>query len=614
MHGYRFFLYFCLIIIDTQIKTIMKDFFKMMLASALGFILASLVFSFISIFIMFAMMSSMANSFGKQDKFILENNSVLNLRLDGSIQERVPESDPFSDIFNSNRPTVMGLNDIIGAIRKAKNNDKIKGIYIDSRMIGASLATLTEIRQELLNFKETGKFIVAYSDSYLQSGYYLASVADKVVINPEGMLDIHGLASTPIFFKDALDKLGIKMQIFKVGTYKSAVEPFTQTEMSPANREQVSSYLNDMWSFIKTDLANSRNMSESQIDSIANQSTLLKGRNFLLANNLVDTLLYEVEMKNYLRQLLDLDEDDKIPSATVADMKSVKSTNIKKTNNTIGLLYAVGDIKSGAGSSGIQDKYLVNEIEKLRKDKDIKAVVLRVNSGGGSAYASEQIWKAISDLKAEKPIVVSMGDMAASGGYYISCNASKIVAQPPTLTGSIGIFGMIPNFKGTTEKVGVNMNVVKTNEFADFGNLYRPFNAQEEALMQNYINRGYDLFITRCADGRNMPKDTLAQYAEGRVWTGNQAKQLGLVDELGGIDKAIEIAAELANLGKSYVVFEYPRMKSPFEELFKKQKEELVAKTLKEYLGDSYELVQMIKATEQQDYMQARIAYELNIK
>lgn len=592
----------------------MKDFLKTMTASAVGFIIANIIIFFIAIIFFSAMISSMSKSFNTKDKFILEDKSVLNLVLEGTIQERIPESDPFLDTFSGGKITNMGLNDIVAAIRKAKNEDKIKGIYIDSRMFSASPATLAEIREELIKFKESDKFIVAYADSYSQAGYYLSSVADKVIVNPEGMLDMHGLASNIMFYKDALDKLGIEMQIFKVGTYKSAVEPFIQREMSAPNREQVSSFLNDMWSFMRADIASSRDMSVAAIDSLTNMGTMLKGTDFLIASNLVDTLLYETEVKSYLRTLLDIDKDKKIPSATVANMKSIKTHNIKKTSNSIALLYAVGDITSGNSSQGIQDKYLVNEIEKLRKDDDIKAVVLRINSGGGSAYASEQIWKALSDLKAEKPVVVSMGNMAASGGYYIACNADKIVAQPTTLTGSIGIFGMIPNFEGTAKKVGITTSVVKTNEFADFGSINRPFNEKETELMQNYINKGYDLFLTRCADGRKMPKDSLALYAEGRVWTGNQAKQLGLVDELGGIDKAIEIAADLANLGKSYVIFEYPKMKSPFEELFNKQKDELAAKTLKEYLGESYTLFSLIKDVKDQDYIQARVPYEINIK
>lgn len=591
----------------------MKDFLKVMIASALGFIIAQIIISIIALVMFVGAAGSMFSTMST-DKFMLQNNSVLNLRLDGAIVERVAEPDPFTSMLSSQYPSAMGLNDIVGAIRKAKSNDNIKGIYLDSRMISASMATLAEIRNELENFKESGKFIVAYADTYTQGGYYLASIADKIAINPQGMLDLHGLSSNPIFFKDALDKLGVEMQIFKVGTYKSAVEPFTQNEMSEANREQVNSYLHDAWSFMRSDFAVSRSLTEDQIDSVANKMPMLQSTEYLLTANLVDTLLYETEMKNYLRELLDIEEDEKIPSATVANMKSVKTKNILKTENTVAILYANGNITSGTGSSGIQDKYMVNQIEKLKNDDDIKAVVFRINSGGGSAYASEQIWKAVEDLKAEKPIVVSMGDMAASGGYYIACNANSIVAQPTTITGSIGIFGMIPNLEGTTNKIGVHTETVKTNEFADFGNLTRPFNEKEKQLMQNYVETGYDLFLTRCAEGRNMDKETLAQYAEGRVWTGNQAKEIGLVDELGGIEKAIDIAANMANLGKSYVVFEYPKLTSPIEELLNPAKEELAAKTIKNYLGESFELFMLLKNIKDQDYIQARIPFELNIK
>ena len=591
----------------------MKDFLKVMIASALGFIIAQIIISIIALVMFVGAAGSMFSTMST-DKFMLQNNSVLNLRLDGAIVERVAEPDPFTSMLSSQYPSAMGLNDIVGAIRKAKSNDNIKGIYLDSRMISASMATLAEIRNELENFKESGKFIVAYADTYTQGGYYLASIADKIAINPQGMLDLHGLSSNPIFFKDALDKLGVEMQIFKVGTYKSAVEPFTQNEMSEANREQVNSYLHDAWSFMRSDFAVSRSLTEDQIDSVANKMPMLQSTEYLLTANLVDTLLYETEMKNYLRELLDIEEDEKIPSATVANMKYVKTKNILKTENTVAILYANGNITSGTGSSGIQDKYMVNQIEKLKNDDDIKAVVFRINSGGGSAYASEQIWKAIEDIKAEKPIVVSMGDMAASGGYYIACNANSIVAQPTTITGSIGIFGMIPNLEGTTNKIGVHTETVKTNEFADFGNLTRPFNEKEKELMQNYVETGYDLFLTRCAEGRNMDKETLAQYAEGRVWTGNQAKEIGLVDELGGIEKAIDIAANMANLGKSYVVFEYPKLTSPIEELLKPAKEELAANTIKNYLGESFELFMLLKNIKDQDYIQARIPFELNIK
>lgn len=591
----------------------MKDFLKIMLASALGFVIANILFSFIAMILFLGTMGSFLSTLS-QEKFILQDNTVLNLRLAGTISERTPEKDPFSSLIGQNQPSVMGLNDIVGAIRKAKNNDKIKGIYIDSRMLSASMATLAEIRRELISFKESGKFIISYADSYTQGGYYLASVADKVGINPEGVLDIHGLASLPVFYKGALDKLGVDIQIFKVGTYKSAVEPFIQKEMSDANREQVSSFLNDAWSFLKEDIAESRRLTPAGIDSLADRMPALQTTDYLLASNLVDTILYETEMKNYLRSQLDIDVNAKIPSATVEDMKSVKTQQLSKTDHTIALLYANGNITSGSGSTNIQDKYMVDQIEKLRKDNDIKAVVFRINSGGGSAYASEQIWKAITDLKAEKPVVVSMGDLAASGGYYIACNAHKIVAQPTTLTGSIGIFGMFPNFKGTADKLGISTDVVKTNRYADFGDVSRPLNEGEKELFQNLVNRGYDLFLTRCANGRNMVKDSLALYAEGRVWTGNQAKEIGLVDELGGIGKAIEIAAELANLGKSYVVFEYPKMRSPFEELFNPQKEDLALKMLEEYLGESYDLFMLVRDLKEQDFIQARIPFDLAIQ
>ncbi len=591
----------------------MKDFIKIMFASAVGFIIAQVILALIAMLLFVGMMGSVLGAV-TSEKFTLQENSVLNLRLDGSIAERTPEEDPFTSMIGSDFSSVTGLNDIVGAIRKAKNNDKIKGIYLDSRMLSASMATLAEIRQELAGFKESGKFIVSYADTYTQGGYYLASVADKIAINPQGMLDLHGLASTPLFFKDALDKLGIEMQVFKVGTYKSAVEPFTQNEMSEANRAQVASYLNDAWSFLRQDIATSRARSVAEVDSLANSMPLLQSTEYLLSANLVDTLLYETEMKDYLRTLLDIEEADKIPSVTVAEMKSVNTKPIKKTENTVAILYASGNIVSGNGSLEIQDKYMVDQIEKLRKDKEVKAVVFRINSGGGSAYASEQIWKAISSLKEEKPVVVSMGDLAASGGYYIACNADRIVAQPTTLTGSIGIFGIFPNMEGTSKKIGVHTDEVKTHEFADFGNITRPMNEREREMLQAYIEKGYDLFLTRCAEGRDMPKDSMALYAEGRVWTGNQAKEIGLVDELGGIEKAIEIAAELANLGKSYVIFEYPRMRSRIDELLQPAKEELAARTLKGYLGESYELFMILKDLKEQDYIQARIPFDLNIK
>ena len=589
----------------------MKDFFKIVLASALGFLIANILFSIVSIILFFGFMGSMVGDMGKS-AFKLSDNSVFHLKLSGAINERIAEDDPFTSLLGSSVPTPMGLNDITNGIRKAKENDAIRGIYIDSRIFTASTATLAEIRDELVKFKESGKFIVAYSDTYTQGGYYIASIADKVVVNPQGMLDLHGLASMPMFYKDALDKLGIEIQVFKVGTYKSAVEPFILTGMSDANREQVSSYLGDLWNTIGNDIATSRNIAFDQFNATVNSMPMMQDSDFLLQSNLVDTLLYESDMKSYLRSLLDIEDDAKIPSANVTEMKSVKPTKIKTSKNHIGLLYAVGEITSGSGSSNIQDKFLVNEIEKLRKNKDIKAVVMRVSSPGGSAYASEQIWKAITDLKAEKPVVVSMSDVAASGGYYIACNADVIVAQPTTITGSIGIFGMFPNMKKTADKIGLGIDVVKTHEYADFGNFARSMRDNEKEILQSYVQRGYDLFLSRCAEGRNIPKDTLALYAEGRVWTGNQAKEIGLVDELGDLKKAIDIAADLADID-DYLVYEFPKMRSFIEELLDKKQKDIAAETIKEYLGDHYQILSLVKDIKNQDYVQARLPYNFNV-
>ena len=587
----------------------MKDFFKVVLASALGFLAANIILFILSMVFFFGIIGSMAGD----STFKLKDNSVLHLKLSGQINERVSEADPLTELLSSSVPTPMGLNDITNSIRKAKDNDKIRGIYIDARMLAASTASLAEIRGELAKFKESGKFIVSYSDTYTQGAYYIASIADKVVINPEGMLDLHGMSSMPMFYKDALDKLGIEVQVFKVGTYKSAVEPFILTSMSDSNREQVSSYLTDMWNSIGADIAQSRNIDLDSFNAVVNTMPMMQDTDYLLQSNLVDTLLYESEMKNYLRSLLDIEEDDKIPSASVIDMKSVKPTKTKSSKNQIGLLYAVGEITSGTGSSNIQDKYLVNEIDKLRKNKDIKAVVLRVSSPGGSAFASEQIWKAIADLKEEKPVVVSMGDVAASGGYYIACNADKIVAQPTTITGSIGIFGMFPNMKKTADKVGVSVDVVKTHEFADFGNFARPMRDNEKELLQSHVERGYELFLTRCSDGRNIPKETLALYAEGRVWTGNQAKEIGLVDELGDLRAAIDIAAGLAEIEDDYLVYEFPKMRTFIEELLDKKQKDIAAETIKEYLGNHYNVFMLVKDIKEQDYVQARLPYNFNI-
>ena len=594
----------------------MKDFFKIVFGSAIGFVIASIVFTFISIVFFVAAMSSLSGSLSR-DTFVLQNNSVLHLRLSGTIEERTPEIDPFAVLLPGGDRATMGLNDIISAIRKAKNNDRIEGIYLDIRSFSASLPTISEIRQELIRFQESGKFIIAYADHFTQSGYYLASVADKIVINPQGMLQISGLVATPIFIADALDNLGVEMQIIRVGEYKSATEPFTRMSMSTENREQMSELLEDRWSFIRNAIAESRGLTPERVDQLADKHTMFQTIEFLLAENLVDAVMYETEMRNYLRSRLNIELDEPIPSATVADMRSVTTPRAtgRRTTNTIAMLYMTGNITSGTGSQNIQDRFMVNQIERLRRDDNVKAVVVRMNTGGGSAYASEQIWRAISDLAAEKPVVVSMGDVAASGGFWIASAANKIVAQPNTITGSIGVFSMIPNFEGTANRIGVATDVVMTNRFSDFGDITRPLNTDERAMFQAITYRIHNQFLQRSADGRGMTIEEVDAVAGGRVWTGNQAKQHGLVDELGGISRAIEMAAELAELEEgTFRVQEFPRLRSPFEELLNRDRESIAVSALREYLGSNIDLLMMLRDVQNEDFIQARMLFDLNIR
>lgn len=584
----------------------MKGFLKSLLASIVGCSIVIGIFIFIFILIIAAM------SFGSSDKYNLKDNTVLTLKLEGTLSERV-EPNSFLDLIGQNTDLEIGLDDILSSIKKAKENDNIKGIYINAGAFAASNASLKEIRDQLADFKESGKFIVAYADVYSQGCYYLSSVADKVIMNPQGNLDLHGLSSSPTFYKGLLDKVGIEMQIFKVGTFKSAVEPFMLDKMSDANREQVTAYINDIWSTITSEISDSRKISVDKINQLTDSLQTFKLANVSVSDGLVDTLMYETEVKEYLKDLLKVEKAKDVRMASIKDMTSVPFVKESNSKDVIAILYAEGSINNGSGKDGITDKRYVKEIEKLKDNDKVKAVVFRVNSPGGSAYASEQIWKAITDLKAKKPVVVSMGDYAASGGYYIACNASKIIAQPNTLTGSIGIFGMFPNFEGLTKKVGLSFDNVKTNKFADFGDATRPMRPEEKVILQQYIEHGYDLFLTRCSEGRNIPKDSLDHIAQGRVWTGNQALKIGLVDALGNIDTAIQEAAKLAKLD-DYSLQDYPKKVDFLESLLSNQKEEFATKAMKEYLGKDYELFKTIKEIKEQDFVQARMPYDISIR
>ena len=589
----------------------MKDFLKFTLATITGLIVTGVIVFFISILVFFSMVSS------SESETQIRKNSIMMLDLNGALAERSQEN-PFEFLLDDEYST-YGLDDILSSIKKAKENEEIKGIYIQATSLATGFASLEEIRSALKDFKESGKFIVAYGDTYSQGLYYLSSVADKVLLNPQGMIEWRGLAAAPMFFKDLLAKIGVEMQVFKVGTYKSAVEPFVSTEMSPANREQVNVYLASIWGQLTSDVAESRKVSVDSLNAIADRMIMFHPAEESVKCGLADTLIYKNDVRNYLKAMAGIDEDDRMPVLGLKDMVNGKKNAPKdKSGNVIAVYYAYGEIDGGTSSStgeeGINSVKVIKDLRKLKEDENVKAVVLRVNSPGGSAYGSEQIWYAVSELKKEKPVIVSMGDYAASGGYYISCNADTIVAEPTTLTGSIGIFGMFPNAKGLTDKIGLNFDVVKTNQYADFGMLTRPMNDGEKGLMQMYVNQGYDLFLTRCSDGRGIGKEELDKIAQGRVWTGSTAKELGLVDELGGLDKAVEIAIAKSGVD-AYTVMSYPKKESFLESLMNTNPGKYVkARMLNGKVGEMYRQFSILENFDKCDRIQARVPFELNIQ
>lgn len=591
----------------------MKDFFKFTLATVTGIILSGIILFILGIVTFFGIASS------ADSETIVKKNSIMMLDLNGTLVERTQET-PFaffSEIMGD-KENVYGLDDILSSIKKAKENENIKGIYIQANALGASYASLQAIRNALVDFKTSGKFIVAYSDGYTQKLYYLSSVADKVLLNPKGMLQWTGLSATPIFYKDLLKKIGVEMQIFKVGTYKSAVEPFNSTEMSPANREQVTAFLSSIWNQVLEGVSTSRHLSKDSLNNYADRMLMFSPAEETVACGLADTLIYRNDVKDYLKKMAQVKEDDPLRILGLHDMINVKRNVPKdKSGNIVAIYYAAGEIVDAAQNGTdnlIVGNKVIKDLRKLKDDDDIKAVVFRVNSPGGSAFASEQIWNAVKELKAKKPVIVSMGDYAASGGYYISCLADTIVAEPTTLTGSIGIFGIVPNAKELTDKIGLSYDVVKTNKFADFGNLMRPFNDDEKLLMQAMINRGYETFVGRCAEGRGMSKEAIKKIAEGRVWTGEKAKELGLVDILGGIDTAMEIATKKAGI-ENYTVISYPEKESWLSNLFNDTPNNYIeSKLLNSKLGEYYQQFGLLKNLSDRSMIQARIPFELSLK
>ncbi len=590
----------------------MKDFFKNVLATAVGVLLVGFITGF------FMVVSLVGMTLSQSETAPVADNSVLVLRLTGSLSERAND-DVLASLFGDRIPK-LGLATMTEAIRQAKESDKVKGIYIEAGAFAPdSYASLAAIRRELEEFRKTGKWIIAYGDSYTQGAYYLASVADKVYLNPQGQVDWHGLGSEPVFVKDLLAKLNVRMQVAKVGTYKSATEMFTGEKMSDADRQQTTAYLTGIWQNVVSAVGKSRSLTAQQLNAYADSLVSLAAPQDYVRMRMVDGLLYTDQVRQTVKKKMGLSPDDEIPQVSMSDLLAAGPED--KKGDEIAVYYAVGDIVDGvvampSRESVIDAQKVCADLQDLAKDKDVKAVVLRVNSPGGSAYASEQIWHQVMELKKVKPVVVSMGSYAASGGYYISCPANWIVAEPNTLTGSIGIFGMFPDVSGLLrEKLGLKFDEVKTNKYALFGTRSRPFTADELSHLESYIDRGYKLFRQRVADGRRLKVDQVEQVAQGHVWLGQDALKIGLVDQLGGVEVALRKAAQLAKLtqwhSSAYPVL--PDYLSQLLDLPGAARGNYLDEQMRQSLGAYYEPFALIRDLQAQNPLQARLPFEPNI-
>ena len=590
----------------------MKQFFKYVLATVVGLLVFGIIVAIFGTMSIVGMVASgeATKNVGKNSVMVVNMNSVVDEQAQPDIMGRFTGGDVES----------IGLDELLSAIKKAKDNDNIKGIYLEGGTMSVGMASAQEIRAALEDFRESGKWIVSYADQYSQGTYYLASVADKVMLNPKGAVDIHGIGAQPMFVKDLMKKFGVKMQVIKVGQYKSATEMFTEDKMSIANRQQVEAYIKGVWDNIVESISKSRDITPEQLNLLADSVTAMMPTEALLSAKLVDTLAYADGVKGVIKQLLEIDEKKAINQVSLADMKGVKGP--RKDGEEIAVYYAYGDIvqngATGIGQQGheIAAATVCKDIEGLAADENVKAVVIRVNSGGGDAYASEQLWHAITELKAKKPVVVSMGDYAASGGYYMSCPASWIVAQPNTLTGSIGIFGMIPDASElVTQKLGVKFDEVKTNRNSTIGGGFaRPLNAEEIGMLQKEIGRGYELFRQRVADGRGMTIEQVEEIAQGHVWLGQDAIDIKLVDQLGGLDDAVAKAAELAEL-KEYYTSSYPAAPGILDQIFgAASKGTNLDEQMRAVMGDLYEPYIMLKNINRRQMMQARMPFILNVR
>ena len=584
----------------------MKQFLKMIFASTVGVFIAFMLMAFIG----FVFLAVMLVNVGSEANMVYtpkHDESVFKMSLQGVVYDSV-EDNPLAFLTGEN--AALSLRDILASIRNAKEQNTIKGIYLDMGMFFAGAADVDAIRRELIDFRQAGKFIVAYSDNYTQAGYYLASVANEVYLNPIGTLAITGLSSETTFYKGLLQKIGIEMLVFKVGKYKGAVEPFLADKLSDENREQITVYQEGIWNNVVKGIAKSRGIQVSDVNHFADEGLFMADPSNAIECGLIDDLKYRSEAEQLVLEKAG-QSGKSLKAIGIEKMKRAKKPE-REYRNKVAVLYAEGEISSLPSSytvSGITEK-LAKELIKLQNDDNVKAVVLRINSPGGSAFVSEQIWKQVIELKKVKPVVVSMGSMAASGGYYIACGASKIVAEENTLTGSIGIFGLFPNVTGLFKKLELTTEVVKTNHFADIGDVARPMTSDEQALIQSNVERGYDVFLSRCAEGRNMSKEEVDSIGQGRVWTGAQAHSLGLVDELGGVERAIELAVELSGI-INYTLINVSTSKDFIKELFEKHLEDAKISMLRDMIGEEYDYYQTLRQIKSTYGIQARIPYDL---
>ena len=594
----------------------MKDFFKNVAATIVGMFAFGLIMTILGFICIIGMVAS-SNS-----KPALKDNAVMVMKLQGQIEDRTEDNwlgELTGEQFNN-----LGMNKILSSIRKAKDEDKVKGIYLETGILETDYATLQEIRNALADFKKSGKWIIAYGDALSQGGYYLASVANKVYVNPEGNVDWHGIASQPQYIKDVAAKFGVHFTVVKVGKYKSYTETYTEDKMSDANREQVSRYIGGLWQQMLADVSKSRNISKDSLNHFADGLMVFDDAKLLKSRKMVDGFCYYDEIRDVVKKQLGLKADETINQVDYNDVDmTIDDSNLM--GEEIAVYYCQGSIvrmetPSIYGSEQqIVSTKVIKDLQELADNSQVKAVVLRINSGGGDAYASEQIWRAVKELNKKKPVVVSMGGMAASGAYYMSMGAQYIMAQPTTLTGSIGIFGALPDFSDLmTKKLGFKYDEVKTNRNSAYASagMSRPWSAEEIATMQNYVNRGYSLFRKRVAEGRKMSTEQVEKIAQGRVWLGTDAKDIKLIDGFGGLSDAIDKAAELAHLS-SYQAVEYPAMAGWMEQLLDMaggNKGTYLDEQLRLALGDLYQPFIMIRNMKDKEPIQAALPYVLNIQ